>query len=426
MTREAWAEAEARAEALARDAEGALALAGGEPPLLLLSVVADGGAEPLRALSDALDGLRALSSRERVRALGAAQGYRLEDARLLVLGLPPGAPAAALEEWLRRRLAPESALRVVVREGPLTLAALLALRTGGAPARGPYARGADGRVRVEAFELHVAEHCNLRCSSCCNMSPLVRERFLPVAEVAALARRMAGVVVADVVKVMGGEPLLHPEVPAVLRALRESGVGERVRLFTNGLLLPSMPEDFWGALDELTISNYASAPVRPRVLDMVRERSLRHGFVLNVKPVSEFSHVLSPRYEADDARVQGTFARCWLRHRCLIARGGRFYMCTRAAYADDFLARVAHAPPPPGVTLDRSGDGVPLDAPDLVERLVAYLNRTEPLGACRYCFGGDGASAPHVQLTREEVARGILSRGLLPQGLLPQAPGEGT
>ena len=100
-------------------------------------------------------------------------------------------------------------------------------------------------------------------------------------------------------------------------------------------------------------------------------------------------------------------------------------MCTRAAYADEFLATVEHQPLPPGVELDRSGDGlsivttpdandggIALDAADLGERLAGYLSRTEPLGACRYCFGGDGVVEPHHQLSRAEIAAGKLSRQL--------------
>jgi hypothetical protein len=141
-----------------------------------------------------------------------------------------------------------------------------------------------------------------------------------------------------------------------------------------------------------------------------RDRARRHDFVLNVKPVDEFTQVLSPRYQADDAATRRTFERCWLRHRRLVVRGTQFYTCTRAAYAADFLAHVAHEAPP--VPLDRSRDGLPLDTPDLAGALEVYLNRDEPLGACRYCFGGDGASEPHYQLTRAEVAAGVMSRRL--------------
>jgi hypothetical protein len=74
------------------------------------------------------------------------------------------------------------------------------------------------------------------------------------------------------------------------------------------------------------------------------------------------------------------------------------------------LQRVVHEAP--AEPLDRNGDGIAIDEPDLAGLLETYLNREEPLGACRYCFGGDGATEPHYQLTKAEVRSGVLSRSL--------------
>jgi Radical SAM superfamily len=369
---------------------------------LLACVTAQGTL--LDRLTAALVTLRQVSSRESVRQLGLDRGFRLEDVTSAELRLEAFDDAAFAEAFLRRRL-PRGASLLLVR-GAFSLAVSFAGRIGGAPARQRY-EVEGSRLRVEAFELHVTEHCNLRCANCCNLSPLVPEKFLTVEETRALCERMSRVLIADVFKIMGGEPLLHPDIAGVLRAVRSTPIGDRVRLFTNGLLLPSMSEAFWEALDELTISDYSSARLKPAVLELAAKQSARHGFVLNVKPVNEFSQVLSPHFRPE---VQQTFERCWLRHRCLIVRGGRFYMCTRAAYAADFIAHAAHEEAPAG--FDRSGDGVPLDAPDLLATLESYLNRTKPLGACNYCFGSDGAVEPHYQLKRAEVANGVLSRAL--------------
>ena len=394
----------ARAAELAVAGRAHLALTSGDPPGLEACVTCP--ADAPHAAEQLLAALRDASSRPRIRALGRDEGYRIEDANALVVAAPEAPVAAVLAGWLSRRVGRP----VGATTGPYALAATFAGRVGFAPARPRYERDATGRVRVEAFELHVAEHCNLRCANCCNMSPLVAERTLAVAEVAAFTARMAGVLHADVVKIMGGEPLLHPDLPGVLRVLRSSGIADRVRLFTNGLLLAAQPDAFWEALDELTISSYVSAPVKPATLELAHARARRHDFVLNVKPVTEFAQVLSPRYQSDDTRTTETYQRCWLRHRCLVVRDRRFYMCTRAAYASEFLATVTHEPAT--APLDRSGDGIPLDDPDLAGALEAYMNRAEPLGACRYCFGGDGETEAHYQLTRGEVAAGVLSRKL--------------
>ena len=90
---------------------------------------------------------------------------------------------------------------------------------------------------------------------------------------------------------MGGEPLLHPDVGGLLRAVRESRVAPRIRLFTNGLLLRSLDDAAFAELDELIVSSYASAPLKPELVAETEARARRFDVVLNVKRVDAFSTV---------------------------------------------------------------------------------------------------------------------------------------
>ena len=75
--------------------------------------------------------------------------------------------------------------------------------------------------------------CNFRCPWCHNADLVLPERaglLLETEEVLAFLRRRRGVL--DGVCVSGGEPLLHAEVPDLLRRLKEYGY--RVKLDTNG------------------------------------------------------------------------------------------------------------------------------------------------------------------------------------------------
>jgi len=354
--------------------------------------------------------LRAQSTRDAVKPLGFEQGFRIEDLLALEIVHPPGADLGSAWSWIDRQIPAEVLRSTREEEGPVTLRAVLRQREGPPPAHPHYEQGPEGLIRVEAFELHVVEHCNLRCANCCNLSPFVDPHVLSVETVAEHCAEMAKVLHADVFKIMGGEPLLHPDLPGLLKAIRASGIGDAVRLFTNGLLLPSMPDAFWAALDQLTISNYQSAPVKASTLALVDGKAREYGFVVNTKPVDRFSQVLSPHYEASAEEVQRVYDACWLRHRCLIARRGRFYKCTRAAYAAEFHARIGREPPPADFSL--ADDGIELAAPRLGERLLTYLNTRRPLASCHYCKGGDGIEEAHHQLSRAQVREGVLSRTL--------------
>lgn len=371
----------------------------------LLDVQARSEASGEAALERLFAALRHATSQTELAARGVDGAFRVED--LLLVDAALDAPDDA-ERWLRRRLSRETELRVRAREGHARVLATF-VRRGARPTsqRRRYERS-GGRIRVEAFELHVVEHCNLRCMHCCNMSPYVDGRTQSVAEIEAMCRTMAAHLEVDVFKIMGGEPLLHPDITGVLRAIRRTGISGTIRLFTNGLRLHAMDDAFWGALDELTISNYTSAPVRPELLEQARAKARDFGVVLNVKPVSEFSEVMRAEREGDAAALGRVFTECWLRHRCLVVRGGKFYMCTRAAYADEFHRRIVPGVYPDDHAAALAGDGVPVDGPDLGDRLLEYLNREAPLVSCRFCHGGAGPVAPHAQLSKADVRAGRL------------------
>ena len=357
--------------------------------------------------------LRDISSFSHLERYGHPFGFRLEDLVTLKIRLRDDADASEVGRLLRRVVSPACAITFETSSLLPAEASLAVEGTFQAPngvrARNQVRRDADsGRIRVEAFELHVVEHCNLSCAHCCNMSPYLDAHLMTVEEVDAQCRQMAKHLHADVFKIMGGEPLLHPNITEILHAIRASGIGDIVRLFTNGLLLHRMPDAFWAALDQLTISDYSSAPVKPAHLADVEEKARNFDVVLNVKRVDRFSQVMSPNRESDPAKVQATYDSCWLRDRCLIVRGGAFFKCTRAAYFREFQERIEVTAPETDPAAVVATDGVPIDAPDFGERLLAHLNATEPMGACRYCLGSSGPMVPHTQLSRIDVRRGRL------------------
>ncbi len=379
---------------------------------LMVRGVVGYGADLVDALRDGIEALRAQTARPALAQHGIDIGFRVEDALEIEVryAAKNSDDAAELMRHLRRIFPASCSVRLTAAEH--TTAARIELdarfvERDGTRRRAPYVR-IDGRLHVEAFELHVVEHCNLRCAHCCNMSPYLDERFLSVEEIEAQCQRMASHLCVDVFKIMGGEPLLHPRITDVLRAIRRSRISPIVRLFTNGLLLHQQDDAFWAVLDQLTISNYSSAQVRPELLDRALAKARAFDVLVNVKPVDAFSQVMATCRHDSDAKVQATYDACWLRDRCLIVRDGQFFKCTRAAYFREFQTRIAVTDPAPDPAAVVRADGVALDDPAFDKKIFAYMNDTRPLGACQYCQGSSGALVPHTQLTRTQIRSGRL------------------
>jgi hypothetical protein len=179
-----------------------------------------------------------------------------------------------------------------------------------------------GRLMTWSLEVHVVHHCNLRCAHCCTLSPGLRPRF---ADPDVLRRDLAlaaGALEPAVLKLTGGEPLLHPNLAACLDAARGAGIARRVSLTTNGHLAPRVPDAVFEKLDALTLSLYPSAPLPDAALADLDARCERHGVALHIKWVDRFG-VMDAAHRSR-ARARSDHASSWLKQRGHLVREGRF------------------------------------------------------------------------------------------------------
>ena len=93
------------------------------------------------------------------------------------------------------------------------------------------------------LRVSLLQHCNLGCVYCvagedelkqANASPVGGS--LAVDELLGIIRRLHAQLGLDHVRLTGGEPLLYPELPALIRGIRNAGIAS-VRMTTNGFLL---------------------------------------------------------------------------------------------------------------------------------------------------------------------------------------------
>jgi hypothetical protein len=250
------------------------------------------------------------------------------------------------------------------------------------------------RILTWSLEVHLVDHCNLACEHCCTLSPFLPPRFVPLDRLERDLTLAAAVLRPKILKLTGGEPLLHPDIVGCLEVVRATGISECVSITTNGFPAPEAPSDTWSLIHRLTVSLYPSTPLPDETLRLIDDLRERHSFLLNWKSCDRFARMNEdgPRPDAD--RTQAIYEGCWLKLRCNMLRDGRFYKCTRPPYLDACTTN-----PKVKGTLT-PGDGIPLSAPDLFKRVLRYLESSEPLLSCRLCLGASGEREPHRQLER--------------------------
>ncbi len=254
----------------------------------------------------------------------------------------------------------------------------------------------DGKVQTRALEYHVADHCNLRCDHCCSFSPILKKWLAEPAQFEADLRAVSRVVAPQFLKIVGGEPLLHPELETLLGIAKSLAVGRRIQLTTNAFLIEKLTPRGWDCLDMIAVSLYPEPALAKTLIRFIAREGRKRNIEVNWKVQDRFT-CLDRSIVASHAEASRTFNECWIRHRCNSIKNGRFYSCTRPQYVQKFA-------PVPQPFLE---DGIPVNDPDaaaLAARIRQHLEQTEPLNSCFLCNGGGATLDTNRQLTAITVA----------------------
>jgi hypothetical protein len=254
------------------------------------------------------------------------------------------------------------------------------------------------KLRVSAVEYNLTEHCNLSCYQCDHASPLVAKKFASLTEFERDMRALSQAVDLGELRLVGGEPLLHPQLLDFMRITREGGIAERIKVYTNGVLLHTMPDEFWAETDVLWISTYPG--VRRRLSDeAIAAKCAEHGVVLDLRPViTEFNRTCINNPVEDENLVRRIFRQCKManEYECFAIYEGMFFRCSVAPFTQKRLALAGIEFPGPEV------DGIPIHGnPHLAEEIEGRLKSNEPLKACTYCLGSSGPMIGHRQMNRQ-------------------------
>lgn len=262
-------------------------------------------------------------------------------------------------------------------------------------------------VNPEGLEINATFNCNMRCRSCSHLSPLYRKSAVDPAELADSLALLTRSYHASYVKILGGEPLMHPDLLGVIEAVRSSAISDAILVCTNGTLLDRAPERFWESVDAVEISMYPSRPRTEEELARFRELADAHGVDLLVNTYTHFRYAHSEAGTDSPELIRRIFNTCKLAHVWLshTLHDGWLYRCPQSVVFPDHVANA---------DWDRTVDGIKVESgPDFVARLHAFVNRTTPLRACRNCLGSVGAIHPHAELPRTQLRQPLPTEEVL-------------
>ena len=163
------------------------------------------------------------------------------------------------------------------------------------------------------LEYHLADHCNLNCKACEHYSGLVEHDVFTDFEKFKKDFTKFHEFIDDIglVRILGGEPLLHKDVNAFIKLTRELYPNAQIHVVTNGLLLKAMDDEFYETLKkesaEISISYYPPMQdTMPQVEALLKEKGVSYW----ISPLNtQFGKKQQLEPQSDDKTIEA-FYRC--------------------------------------------------------------------------------------------------------------------
>lgn len=224
------------------------------------------------------------------------------------------------------------------------------------------------------FEFPLTSHCNLNCQMCTVFSPIAEKSFLSMESFYRDLSRMRELFgTRDVwFRMVGGEPLLHPQVTDMMLMARKILPEALISITTNGLLAGKMDNAFYAAARNMNIV-MLNSPYPPVDADGVVSFFRKLG-INSFKTVRKFTSrkmALDPD-GTQDARAN--FKRCG--YRCNFVLDGRLSRCFYPLAIGHFNKRFGKSLE----TTDRDSVDIHSHTP---EEIRVFLR--SPIDFCRFC-----------------------------------------
>lgn len=169
--------------------------------------------------------------------------------------------------------------------------------------------------------------------------------IIPVEDLSSWYKTWNQKIVPNNVRVMGGEPLLHPDIVEIIRMTRNDWPDSSVELLTNGLMIAKMQEPFFSVIREngvnVLISHHFDDPEFNRIFDAGVNLLKFHGIEPHVLQCNWFwakSYRLNEVGQAVPFRSipEKAWQNCFVKGYCTTLLDNKLYCCPQlgcAAYA---------------------------------------------------------------------------------------------
>lgn len=254
----------------------------------------------------------------------------------------------------------------------------------------------DDRLHTYGLEYFAVDHCSLKCFGCSQCSPYMREHFSDYKIFEESLQILKKYLRPQKITILGGEPLLHPNIDSIIGIAKKSGMFEEVHITTNGTNIGKMSDSFWRDIDALIISKYpANSAYIDSIIGKIHNKCETYNVKLEVRDMKSFNHIVLSEENKNNKNVEKIFNRCIYKFYCHTISDNKIFRCSPIVNFSKFKGKWF-----------AEYDGIDYlkieESEHFRDDLVEYLSSDVPLAGCRFCLGTSGKSFSHRQLSKYE------------------------
>jgi MoaA/NifB/PqqE/SkfB family radical SAM enzyme len=189
------------------------------------------------------------------------------------------------------------------------------------------------------FQVPLCDHCNLNCKGCAACSPLAAEWYLDTEvyekDCGRLSELSGGS--AEYIDLLGGEPLLHPEIIKIIEITRKNFTCV-VNIITNGLKLATMDGEFWAVCKKNDINIVISGYPIKIDYEKIRLNSAKYSVPVEIRGFAKKLTIWNKfPYDLQGKQNEyNNFLSCLSSNFCIVLKNGKIATCGQVFAARHF------------------------------------------------------------------------------------------
>ena len=251
-------------------------------------------------------------------------------------------------------------------------------------------------------EVHVTEHCNLNCKGCNHFSCIAGEEYLEPAQFEKDFSRLAELTKKFfTIKILGGEPLLHPRITEFFGIARKYFPSSPIQLTTNGILLTGQPDEFWRSCNAnniiISVSQYPIQLNKKAIREISKANRVK---VVFTGSTATDRMCKLPIDLSGGQDMKKSHRKCAINWGCCVTlRDGKIYTCCIAAHIKFFNKYFNQN------LVIGENDYVDIYKVNNKKEIIDFLEKPFPF--CRYCITSQTKFAQRWGVSKKEITEWI-------------------